>query len=119
MWGFYAWRHRRIELLELRKRLKFAMARMKTPGGPIRRAKIQVWAGSLEHAKDNGANKGEGEIRGDNAQSADERTQGHSECSHSSRRARTERFKYQSVPGGKRQRHCPSRSTERAAGRHG
>jgi hypothetical protein len=31
VWGFYAWRYRRIELLEL---LKFAMARMKTPGGP-------------------------------------------------------------------------------------
>src|SRR6266496_6378963 len=55
---------------------------MKTPGGANRRdrrAKIQVWRnpilnGSLEHAEDDGADKDEGDIRGDNAQSADERS---------------------------------------------
>src|SRR5205823_9941287 len=48
--------------------------------------------GSLEHTEDDGGNKGESDIHGDNAQSAEERTHGHCECSPGSRRARTERL---------------------------
>jgi hypothetical protein len=32
---------------------------------------------TLEHAEDDGADKGEGDVRGHHAQSADERTEGH------------------------------------------
>jgi hypothetical protein len=52
---------------------------MKTPGGwiePDRRASnYRVMCDALEHAEYDGADKGDGHIRGDNAQSADERTE--------------------------------------------
>ena len=61
---------------------------MKTPGGwndPNRRALKKSGLGvpeALEHAEHDGADKGECDIRGDNAQSADERTdEGHWELS--------------------------------------
>jgi hypothetical protein len=38
----------------------------------------------LEHAEYDGADKGEGEIRGNDAQSADERAKGHFQSSHAS-----------------------------------
>jgi hypothetical protein len=52
---------------------------MKTPGGPVsRRAKDPVVqlvdALRLEHAEHDGADEGECDIGGDNAQSADERS---------------------------------------------
>jgi hypothetical protein len=54
-----------------------AQPNLKRPAGPNRRAKIQVWTRSLEHAENDGANEGESDIRGNDAQSADERTHGH------------------------------------------
>src|SRR5207245_195026 len=47
---------------------------MKTPGGRSTGRVVYDWPGSssLEHAEHNGADKGEGDIRGYNAQSADE-----------------------------------------------
>jgi len=53
----------------------------KQPGGwsdPGRRApKKSGLRRALEHAEYDGADKGEGDIRGHNAQSGDERTKGH------------------------------------------
>ena len=48
---------------------------MKTPGGwndPVRRALWKPKLSALEHAEHDGADKGKGDIRGNNAQSADE-----------------------------------------------
>src|SRR3954452_11746499 len=67
---------------------------MKTPGGSATGRGVQTWTGSLEHAEHDGADEGEGNVRSNNAQSADERThEGHWECSLGSRRARKERRK--------------------------
>ena len=52
----------------------------------------KTWTGSLEHAEHDGADEGEGNVRGNNAQFADEWThEGHWEYSLGSRRARKER----------------------------
>ena len=40
--------------------------------------KIQILTGALKHAENDGADKREGDVRGQNAQVADERTKGHS-----------------------------------------
>jgi hypothetical protein len=85
--GFHDRRHYRIELLEFLKAHGSItanaawLAPQKKPGvwiDPVRRAgKNLVWLGLLEHAEHDGADKGEGEIRGNNAQSAHQRAKGH------------------------------------------
>jgi len=84
--GFHDRRRDRIELLEFRKayggitnapcgllhKNARRLDRSRPPGG----TKIRL-AGVLEHAEHDGADKGEGEIRGENAQSADQRAKGH------------------------------------------
>jgi hypothetical protein len=49
---------------------------MKTPGGPatgrVVQDWLQAWMRSLDHSEHNGADEGEGDIRGYNAQFADE-----------------------------------------------
>ena len=50
---------------------------MKTPGGAKPPGEDPSLVGSLEHAEDDGADEGESNIRGNNAQSADDWTYGH------------------------------------------
>jgi hypothetical protein len=45
---------------------------MKTPGGSATGRGVQIWTGSLDNAEHDGSDEGERDIRGDNAQSADE-----------------------------------------------
>jgi hypothetical protein len=56
---------------------------MKTPGGGSRRAlQNSGMIETLEHAEHDGADKGQGDIHGDNAQSAPDRTEaGHCKIS--------------------------------------
>ena len=45
---------------------------MKTPGGRATGRGVQIWTGGLDDAEHDGPDEGERDIRGDNAQSADE-----------------------------------------------
>src|SRR6266436_5937695 len=45
---------------------------MKTPGGGATGRGVQIWTGSLDDAEHDGSDEGERDVRGNNAQSADE-----------------------------------------------
>ena len=60
-----------LKLNSLYPRMRRPLLSRKRPAGPNRRAKIQVWTRSLEHAEDDGANEGECHVQGNDAQPLD------------------------------------------------